>query len=90
MSQVAVSSLEHLIQAARLRFEIEPGFVDQLNFSWDVKSQEYFDPHTQSFWVGFKAGYVRASAEYQKTFAGHVYITTAEYASLIGNQAFPE
>lgn len=77
-----MTSLDAIIIAARQSFEAN---FPSLNF---ISSDgiTYDSGVTMQAWTGYRAGYVQATKEFHKTFAGHVYISDADYSALIANQ----
>lgn len=78
-----MTSLDSVVIAARRAFEAKHN-------SLDLRSADgitYDNGRTLLLWAAFRDGYIQATASFQETFIGHVYVKDEEYARLVANQA---
>lgn len=78
-----MTSLDAIVNAARKDFEVKFASLDLTS----ADGVTYNSATTMQVWVGYRAGYVQATSDFQATFVGHVYIKDEEYARLIAGQA---
>lgn len=77
-----MTSLDAVVDQARKDFEDK---YSLLNLS-TPDGITYSDERTLLLWVAYRDGYIQATARFQQTFSGHVYVKNEEYSALIANQ----
>lgn len=78
-----MTSLDLVVAQARQDFEAKHN-------SLDLRSADgitYDNGRTLLLWAAYRDGYIQATARFQASFIGHVYVKDEEYARLVAGQA---